>query len=83
VACLSSSLSRLQHPDLILEVLWNKENDVLLHGSSKDILNEVNHNLADETSVVCNFMFNLTLLPDGGAVEMEVVVSMHTGARGQ
>ncbi|KAG8907421.1 T-complex protein 1 subunit gamma, partial [Tulasnella sp. 417] len=43
---------------------------ILLRGPSKDILNEIDRNLADAMSVARNVVFNPTLAPGGGATEM-------------
>ncbi|CAM9989502.1 unnamed protein product, partial [Hapterophycus canaliculatus] len=45
---------------------------VLLRGGSKDVLNEVERNLADAMQVVRNVVFEPRLLPGGGATEMAV-----------
>ena len=45
---------------------------ILLHGPSKDILNEIGRNLADAMSVPRNVVFNPTLAPGGGATEMAI-----------
>lgn len=54
---------------------------ILLRGPSKDILNEIDRNLADAMSVARNVVFNPTLVPGGGAVEMAVAVGLHARAR--
>ncbi|THH14361.1 hypothetical protein EW146_g5958 [Bondarzewia mesenterica] len=54
---------------------------ILLRGPSKDILNEVERNLADAMSVARNVFFNPTLVPGGGATEMAVSVGLHAQAR--
>ncbi|KAH9172192.1 T-complex protein 1 [Lactarius sanguifluus] len=54
---------------------------ILLRGPSKDILNEIDRNLADAMSVARNVVFNPTLVPGGGAVEMAVSVGLHARAR--
>ncbi|KAI0272616.1 T-complex protein 1 [Gloeopeniophorella convolvens] len=55
---------------------------ILLRGPSKDILNEIDRNLADAMSVARNVVFNPALVPGGGAVEMAVSVGLHARARG-
>ncbi|KAI0280657.1 T-complex protein 1 [Russula aff. rugulosa BPL654] len=50
---------------------------ILLRGPSKDILNEIDRNLADAMSVARNVVFNPTLVPGGGAVEMAISVGLH------
>lgn len=54
---------------------------ILLRGPSKDILNEIDRNLADAMSVACNVFFNPVLAPGGGATEMAVSVGLHAKAR--
>lgn len=45
---------------------------ILLRGPSKDILNEIDRNLADAMAVARNVVLNPRLVPGGGAVEMAV-----------
>ncbi|CAM9526386.1 unnamed protein product [Choristocarpus tenellus] len=45
---------------------------ILLRGGSKDVLNEVERNLADAMQVVRNVVFEPRLVPGGGATEMSV-----------
>lgn len=54
---------------------------ILLRGPSKDILNEIDRNLADAMSVARNAMFNPRLAPGGGATEMAVSVLLANRAR--
>ncbi|TFK42872.1 chaperonin Cpn60/TCP-1 family [Crucibulum laeve] len=54
---------------------------ILLRGPSKDILNEIDRNLADAMSVARNAVFNPLLAPGGGATEMAISVGLHTKAR--
>ncbi|KAG8968369.1 T-complex protein 1 subunit gamma [Tulasnella sp. 425] len=54
---------------------------ILLRGPSKDILNEVDRNLADAMSVARNVVFNPFLAPGGGATEMAVSVGLAAKAR--
>lgn len=54
---------------------------ILLRGPSKDILNKIDCNLADAMSVARNVVFNPTLVPGGGAVEMAISVGLHACAR--
>jgi T-complex protein 1 subunit gamma len=54
---------------------------ILLRGPSKDILNEIDRNLADAMSVARNAVFNPTLAPGGGATEMAISVGLSTAAR--
>ncbi|KIJ07832.1 hypothetical protein PAXINDRAFT_89740, partial [Paxillus involutus ATCC 200175] len=54
---------------------------ILLRGPSKDILNEIDRNLADALSVARNVYFNPVLAPGGGATEMAISVGLHARAR--
>lgn len=45
---------------------------ILLRGPSKDILSEVDRNLADAMAVARNVVFNPALAPGGGATEMAI-----------
>ena len=54
---------------------------VLLRGPSKDVLNEVERNLADAMSVARNVFFDPNLAPGGGATEMAVSVGLQARAR--
>ncbi|EAL18137.1 hypothetical protein CNBK1580 [Cryptococcus deneoformans B-3501A] len=54
---------------------------ILLRGPSKDILNEIDRNLADAMSVARNVVFNPTLTPGGGAIEMAISVSLGEKAK--
>ncbi|KAG1718758.1 TCP-1/cpn60 chaperonin family-domain-containing protein [Suillus lakei] len=54
---------------------------ILLRGPSKDILNEIDRNLADALSVARNAYFNPLLAPGGGATEMAISVGLHAKAR--
>ncbi|PPQ92883.1 hypothetical protein CVT25_009770 [Psilocybe cyanescens] len=54
---------------------------ILLRGPSKDILNEIDRNLADAMSVARNAFFNPTLCPGGGATEMAISVGLQQKAR--
>src|ERR1700759_3761559 len=54
---------------------------ILLRGPSKDILNEIERNLADAMSVARNVVFNPFLVPGGGATEMAVSVVLQNRAR--
>lgn len=54
---------------------------ILLRGPSKDILNEIDRNLADAMSVARNVVFNPILAPGGGATEMAISVELHAKAR--
>ncbi|KIM33768.1 hypothetical protein M408DRAFT_325371 [Serendipita vermifera MAFF 305830] len=54
---------------------------VLLRGPSKDVLNEIDRNLADAMSVARNVVFNPFLSPGGGATEMAVSVRLQQKAK--
>ncbi|KAJ2928327.1 hypothetical protein H1R20_g8755, partial [Candolleomyces eurysporus] len=54
---------------------------ILLRGPSKDILNEIDRNLADAMSVARNVVFNPILVPGGGATEMAISVGLHAKAK--
>src|ERR1700753_2610631 len=54
---------------------------ILLRGPSKDVLNEIDRNLADAMSVARNVIFNPLLAPGGGATEMAISVGLHNKAR--
>ncbi|KAI8980612.1 T-complex protein 1 [Trametes punicea] len=54
---------------------------ILLRGPSKDVLNEIDRNLADAMSVARNVFFDPTLAPGGGATEMAISVGLHAKAR--
>merc|ERR1711871_921758 len=45
---------------------------ILLRGASKDVLNEIERNLADAMNVARNIYFDPRLVPGGGAVEMAI-----------
>ena len=55
---------------------------ILLRGPSKDILNEIDRNLADAMSVARNVVFNPLLAPGGGATEMAISVALSEKAKG-
>ena len=55
---------------------------ILLRGPSKDILNEIDRNLADAMAVARNVMFHPRLSPGGGATEMAVAVRLGQMAKG-
>ena len=48
----------------------------MLRGPSKDILNEIDRNLADAMSVARNVFFHPFLAPGGGATEMAVAIGL-------
>lgn len=87
-ACLSSVKHRKTHLSLcsryftFLTACTNpKACTILLRGPSKDILNEIDRNLADALSVARNVYFNPILAPGGGATEMAISVGLHARAR--
>ena len=45
---------------------------IILRGSSKDVLNEMERNLQDCLAVAKNIFVNPKIVPGGGAIEMEV-----------
>lgn len=49
---------------------------ILLRGPSKDVLNEIERNLADAMAVARNVVFHPRLSPGGGATEMAVAVRL-------
>lgn len=55
---------------------------ILLRGPSKDILNEIDRNLADAMSVARNVVFNPLLIPGGGATEMAISVELNKRVKG-
>ncbi|CED83469.1 t-complex protein 1 [Phaffia rhodozyma] len=54
---------------------------ILLRGPSKDILNEIDRNLADAMAVARNVVFNPLLSPGGGATEMAISVELMRRAK--
>ncbi|KAH3680261.1 hypothetical protein WICMUC_000442 [Wickerhamomyces mucosus] len=54
---------------------------VILRGPSKDILNEIDRNLQDAMAVTRNVIFEPSLSPGGGAVEMAVSVKLSEKAK--
>ncbi|KAF2766850.1 t-complex protein 1 subunit gamma [Teratosphaeria nubilosa] len=54
---------------------------ILLRGPSKDILNEIDRNLADAMGVARNVIFHPYLSPGGGATEMAVSVRLAQKAK--
>jgi T-complex protein 1 subunit gamma len=54
---------------------------ILLRGPSKDILNEIDRNLADAMGVARNVVWNPRLCPGGGATEMAVAYGLARRAR--
>ncbi|SPO30469.1 probable CCT3 - chaperonin of the TCP1 ring complex [Ustilago trichophora] len=54
---------------------------ILLRGPSKDILNEIDRNLADAMAVARNVVFNPLLAPGGGATEMAIAYGLSEFAK--
>ncbi|BGP14844.1 hypothetical protein JCM10213_002717 [Rhodosporidiobolus nylandii] len=54
---------------------------ILLRGPSKDILHEIDRNLADAMCVARNVVFDPRLAPGGGATEMAISVGLAKKAR--
>ncbi|GAA5835715.1 hypothetical protein JCM11251_007404 [Rhodosporidiobolus azoricus] len=54
---------------------------ILLRGPSKDILHEIDRNLADAMCVARNVVFDPRLAPGGGATEMAISVGLTQKAR--
>ncbi len=54
---------------------------ILLRGPSKDILNEIDRNLADAMAVARNVVFNPSLAPGGGATEMAIAYGLSEFAK--
>ncbi|TKY87536.1 hypothetical protein EX895_003550 [Sporisorium graminicola] len=54
---------------------------ILLRGPSKDILNEIDRNLADAMAVARNVVFNPLLSPGGGATEMAIAYGLSEFAK--
>ena len=54
---------------------------ILLRGPSKDILNEIDRNLADAMGVARNVVFDPRLVPGGGATEMALSVGLAKKAK--
>lgn len=65
----------------LVECKQPKACTILLRGPSKDILNEIDRNLADAMSVARNVVFNPLLIPGGGATEMAVSVGLQASLR--
>ena len=72
---------RFRYFTFLTECATPKACTILLRGPSKDVLNEIDRNLADAMSVARNVVFNPTLVPGGGAVEMAISVGLHARAR--
>ncbi|SGY16720.1 BQ5605_C012g06963 [Microbotryum silenes-dioicae] len=54
---------------------------ILLRGPSKDVLHEIDRNLADAMAVARNVVFDPRLAPGGGATEMAISVGLAKKAR--
>ena len=79
IVCFNLQLSR--YFTFLSECETPKACTILLRGPSKDILNEIDRNLADAMSVARNVVFNPILAPGGGATEMAVSVGLHAKAK--
>lgn len=64
-----------------LECESPKACSIVLRGGSKDVLNEIERNLQDALSVAKNLAVNPTLVPGGGAVEMELSYRLNEKAK--
>lgn len=53
---------------------------VILRGGSKDVLNEIERNLADAMQVTRNVVFDPRMLPGGGATELAVAEALRRSA---
>ena len=78
---LRTNLTLSRYFTFLTECTTPKACTILLRGPSKDVLNEIDRNLADAMSVARNVVFNPTLVPGGGAVEMAISVGLHARAR--
>eukprot|EP00002_Diphylleia_rotans_P032898 TRINITY_DN6945_c0_g3_i3.p1 TRINITY_DN6945_c0_g3~~TRINITY_DN6945_c0_g3_i3.p1 ORF type:complete len:532 (-),score=120.09 TRINITY_DN6945_c0_g3_i3:560-2155(-) len=54
---------------------------IILRGSSKDTLNEIERNLMDAMNVARNVVFDPRLLPGGGATEMAISCALTEGSK--
>ena len=75
------SLTTPRYFTFLTECTTPKACTILLRGPSKDILNEIDRNLADAMSVARNVVFNPALAPGGGATEMAISVGLSAAAR--
>ena len=53
---------------------------IILRGGSKDVLNEIERNLADAMQVVRNIVFDPRMLPGGGATELAIAEDLARSA---
>ena len=65
-------LSQLSYFTFIERCTDPKACTIVLRGGSKDVLNEIERNLADAMQVVRNIVFNPKMLPGGGATELAI-----------
>lgn len=79
IASANSTIDR--YFTFLVECKTPKACTILLRGPSKDILNEIDRNLADAMSVARNVFFNPILAPGGGATEMAISVGLQSKAR--
>lgn len=54
---------------------------ILLRGGSKDVLNEVERNLADAMAVARNVMLNPKMVAGGGAIEMAIATKLQAKSK--
>ncbi|KAK7473297.1 T-complex protein 1 subunit gamma [Stygiomarasmius scandens] len=73
--------NRDEYFSFLTECTEPKACTILLCGPSKDILNEIDRNLADTMSVARNVFFDPSLVPGGGATEMAISVGLQAKAR--
>lgn len=74
-------LSRYSYFTFLTECKNPKACTILLRGPSKDILHEIDRNLADAMAVARNVVFDPRLAPGGGATEMAISVGLNKKAR--
>jgi len=83
LGCGSFEVSKIgdEYFSYFLECKNPKACSILLRGGSKDVLNEIERNLQDALSVAKNLAVNPTLVPGGGAVEMELSYRLNQMAK--
>lgn len=77
----SVNLKRYRYFTFLTKCTTPKACTILLRGPSKDVLNEIDRNLADAMSVARNVVFNPFLAPGGGATEMAISVRLQQRAK--
>lgn len=80
-SCRGRSQTSFRYFTFLDECTSPKACTILLRGPSKDILNEIDRNLADAMSVARNVVFNPILAPGGGATEMAISVALAEKAK--